>query len=192
MLRASRLPWPRPRARRVLVLGGARSGKSTHAERLLTRRAAVTYVATAPARPDDAEWRRRVAAHRGRRPAGWRTLETTALGHVLREESGPLLVDCLTLWLSTVMDECGVWDEDAAGHRAADGALAARVDDLLDGWRARRGEAVVVSNELGSGVVPATASGRRFRDELGWLNQRVAADADQVWLVVAGISQRLA
>lgn len=169
------------------MLGGARSGKSAFAEELAGARNRVTYVATAPRRPDDREWQRRVAEHRRRRPARWHTLETTDLGAVLRGEPGPLLIDCATLWLTAAMDGCGIWAETAG----ADVALADRVDELEDAWHATAARAVLVSNEAGCGVVPSTPAGRRFRDELGQLNRRLAARADEVWLVTAGIPQRL-
>lgn len=174
--------------RRVLVLGGARSGKSTFAEASVAGHDDVDYLATSATDPHDAEWVARVAAHRLRRPAGWRTLETLEVADALAEPSGrPLLVDCLTVWLARVMDEAGSWEE----HRGADAALAARVDALVAGIAATRRPLVLVSNEVGQGVVPATASGRRFRDEMGVLNSRVAAACDDVWFVVAGLPQRL-
>ncbi|MGH3320559.1 MAG: bifunctional adenosylcobinamide kinase/adenosylcobinamide-phosphate guanylyltransferase [Streptosporangiaceae bacterium] len=173
--------------RRVLILGGARSGKSAHAEQLLSGEPSVTYVATARRDPDDPEWEDRIRAHRARRPHSWRTDETGDLTRVLRTERGPLLVDCLTLWLAGVMDDCGVW----AGAPGADVQLACRLDDVVDAWRTTAAHVVAVSNEVGFGVVPPTPTGRRFRDELGSLNARVAADADEAWLVVAGIPCRL-
>jgi adenosylcobinamide kinase/adenosylcobinamide-phosphate guanylyltransferase len=201
-----RLPRrPGGRGYRVLVLGGARSGKSVTAERLLAGRDQVDYVATG-AVPDasDPEWAARVAIHQERRPPHWATLETRDLEGVLappdpsapapsapgrstRALATPVLVDCLSTWLAGVMDECGLW---SAGP-GADKALAARVDGLLDAWRATRRIVVAVSNEVGSGVVPATASGARYRDELGSLNTRVAVQCQQVWLCTAGIPRRL-
>ena len=172
----------------MFVLGGARSGKSSYAEKLLLREKTVDYVAcgTAPG-PEDPEWADRVALHRSRRPAAWRTIETLDLEPVLRAPGPPALVDCLTTWLAGVMDECGVWSE-APG---ADERLAAAVDGLVTAWAASRRRVVAVSNEVGSGIVPATPSGRRFRDELGVLNARVATASERVWLVTAGIPQRL-
>lgn len=183
-----RLRRPGGRRGRVLVLGGARSGKSSFAERSLAAAGDVTYVACG-ARPDgtDPEWDERVRRHRERRPATWRTLETQDLTAVLRLDRTPALVDCLSTWLAAVMDECGVW----TGAAGADEALAARVDALLEAWATSGRHVVAVSNEVGSGVVPATPSGRRYRDELGALNARVAAASNEVWLVVAGIPQRL-
>jgi adenosylcobinamide kinase / adenosylcobinamide-phosphate guanylyltransferase len=172
--------------RRVLVLGGARSGKSAAAERRLGRVTPVTYVATSGRRPDDPEWAERVAAHRAARPEHWRTVETTDLVGVLTQATGPILVDCLTLWLAAVMDEAGAWSDEDWYHGAAPARVASRIDDLVDSWAAATVPLVGVSNETGLGIVPDTASGRRFRDELGWLNQRIAAASDEVVLVVAG------
>jgi adenosylcobinamide kinase / adenosylcobinamide-phosphate guanylyltransferase len=192
-LRLSRLPLPgRPRLGRpyrVLVLGGARSGKSVTAERLLAVRDQVEYVATG-ATPDaaDPDWADRVRLHRQRRPAHWTTLETLDLERVLAGPgAGPVLVDCLSTWLARVMEQAGLWDS----QPGADESLARRVDGLLDAWRSTRRHVVAVSNEVGSGVVPGTASGVRFRDELGILNARVAAECEQVWLCTAGIARRL-
>jgi adenosylcobinamide kinase / adenosylcobinamide-phosphate guanylyltransferase len=176
------------RPRRTLVLGGARSGKSSFAEQLLTRDRAVDYVACGLV-PDgsDAEWTDRVALHRARRPSSWRTLGTVDLLAVLGRPGPPVLLDCLTTWLARVMDDCGVWSEAAD----SDARLAGEIDALLEAWAATRRRVVAVSNEVGSGVVPATASGRRFRDELGVLNTRVATASARVWLVTAGLPQRL-
>jgi adenosylcobinamide kinase/adenosylcobinamide-phosphate guanylyltransferase len=175
--------------RRVLVLGGARSGKSATAEGMLAGDRPVDYVATGmPPGSGDAEWDARVAEHQHRRPPQWRTVETLALTEVLAEPGpAPVLVDCLTTWLARVMDDCGAWD-DADGTAAA---LADRTDQVLQAWRHTRRQVIAVSNEIGSGVVPGTASGRRFRDELGRLNARIAADSDEVWLCTAGIARRL-
>jgi adenosylcobinamide kinase / adenosylcobinamide-phosphate guanylyltransferase len=193
------LPLPgrpqRGRPFRVLILGGARSGKSVTAERLLAARDRVDYVATGPV-PDasDPEWADRVRLHRQRRPAHWTTLETLDLEGVLAGTgmaparlATPVLVDCLSTWLAGVMAEADLWD----GAPGADKKLADRVDGLLEAWRSTRRHVVAVSNEVGSGVVPATASGMRFRDELGVLNARVAAECEQVWLCTAGIARRL-
>ena len=175
--------------RRVLVLGGARSGKSATAEGMLAGGGPVDYVATGtPPGSGDAEWDTRVAGHKQRRPAHWRTVETLALAEVLAApDPAPVLVDCLTTWLARVMDDCGAWD--GTGGTAA--ALADRTDEVLEAWRHTRRQVIAVSSEIGSGVVPGTAPGRRFRDELGRLNARIAADSDEVWLCTAGIARRL-
>lgn len=177
----------------MLVLGGARSGKSATAERMLAGRDRVDYVATG-AVPDDAdpEWAARVNAHRQRRPAGWTTLETQNLVPVLAASAPerlatPVLVDCLSTWLAGVMDSAGLWE----GRAGAGKEVASRVDDLVAAWQSTRRHVVAVSNEVGSGVVPATASGVRYRDELGVLNARIAAGCEQVWLTVAGIPRRI-
>ena len=173
----------------MLVLGGARSGKSVTAERLLAVRDQVEYIATGAA-PDaaDPDWAARVRAHKQRRPAHWTTLETLDLESVLAEPGpAPVLMDCLSTWLARVMEQAGLWD----GQPGADESLVRRVDGLLDAWRSTRRHVVAVSNEVGSGVVPGTASGVRFRDELGILNARVAAECEQVWLCTAGIARRL-
>jgi len=165
-------PW------RTLILGGARSGKSFEAERRLADEPHVTYVATA--RPGleewDSEWAERVQEHRDRRPATWETIETCDVAKVLNEATGVVLVDCLSLWLG-----------DAIAHDD----YAARIDELVEAWRGTRARVTAVSNEVGSGVVPDSASGRLFRDQLGRLNARVAAESDEVLLTVAGRVVRL-
>ena len=187
------LPLPgrprRGRPFRVLILGGARSGKSVTAERLLAARDQVDYVATGPvADASDPEWADRVRLHRQRRPAHWTTLETLDLESVLAGPgTAPVLVDCLSTWLAGVMEDAGLWaDAPGAGKKLAD-----RVDGLLAAWRTTKRHVVAVSNEVGAGVVPATESGIRFRDELGVLNARAAAECEQVWLCTAGIARRL-
>ncbi|WP_370947530.1 bifunctional adenosylcobinamide kinase/adenosylcobinamide-phosphate guanylyltransferase [Amycolatopsis sp. cg5] len=168
---------------KVLVLGGVRSGKSRHAEDLMTRHGNVVYVAAGlPPTDDDPEWAARVAAHRARRPSTWRTVETSDLTSVLRSARSPLLIDCLGTWLSRVLDEVGAWEQRKGWERRLDD----RLEDFLAAWASAGVPIVAVSNEVGSGVVPATFSGRLFRDVLGTLNSRVAAESDRVRLVVAG------
>lgn len=171
--------------RRTLVVGGARSGKSVEAERRLEAFPDVLYVATGGTRGGDTEWAERVAAHRERRPGSWRTTETCDLVPLLAEDGAPLLIDCLSLWLTDVMDSVGAWD-DAVWADGGERALRERVRELTDAVRATRRTVVAVSNEVGSGIVPATASGRRYRDELGRLNAAFAGECEQVVLVVAG------
>ena len=205
LARPGPLPVPgrprRGRPFRVLVLGGARSGKSVAAERMLGNRDRVDYVACGvPADDTDPSWAERIRLHRERRPARWTTLETLDLEGVLAGQDSdggrydstgrqavPVLVDCVSTWLAGVMDECGLWSDDVG----ADKELAARVDGLLHAWQFTRRMVVAVSNEVGSGVVPATVSGVRYRDELGRLNARIAAECEQVWLCTAGIARRL-
>ena len=193
------LPLPgrprRGRPFRVLVLGGARSGKSVTAERLLGNRDHVDYIACGPrADGGDPDWAERVRQHRERRPPHWTTLETLDLEGALtgrdlsaERQRVPVLVDCLSTWLAGVMEVSGLW----AGAEGADRELACRVDGLLGAWRSTTRLAVAVSNEVGSGVVPATASGVRYRDELGRLNAQIAAECEQVWQCTAGIARRL-
>ena len=175
--------WPRP-SRRVLVLGGARSGKSAHAEALLAAEPAVTYVATAPPREGDGDWAARVQAHVVRRPASWTTVETGDVAHALRTARSPLLVDDLGLWLTRAVDDAGAWEGPAD-------AVERAVDELVAAWRACSTTVVLVAPEVGSGVVPAHASGRRFRDLLGTVTTRLAAQSDEVVQVVAGLPRRL-
>ncbi len=169
---------------RVLVLGGARSGKSAYAEQRLAAEPQVVYVATAPPRDGDVEWAARVQAHVGRRPAAWTTVETGDVATALRTVTAPLLVDDLGLWLTRVVDGAGAWEGPLD-------AVDAACDELVAAWRARAGAAVLVAPEVGSGVVPATASGRRFRDLLGSVTARLAAGADEVVQVVAGLPRPL-
>ncbi|MER6465162.1 bifunctional adenosylcobinamide kinase/adenosylcobinamide-phosphate guanylyltransferase [Streptomyces sp. NPDC001288] len=171
--------------RRTLVLGGARSGKSVEAERRLESFPDVLYVATGGTRGGDTEWAARVAVHRDRRPGSWRTTETCDLVPLLAQDGPPLLVDCLSLWLTDAMDAVGAWD-DTEWASGGEKALRERVRELTEAVRSTLRTVVAVSNEVGSGIVPATASGRRYRDELGRLNAAFAAECEQVVLVVAG------
>jgi adenosylcobinamide kinase/adenosylcobinamide-phosphate guanylyltransferase len=176
--------------KRTLVLGGARSGKSAHAEGLLPADAPVTYVATARRDPSDAEWTARIATHVARRPATWRTVEPAphALADLLVQASGsPLLVDDLATWLTGVLDDVSAWDGGAAELAAA----VRHVDNLVAAVAGCAAPLVLVSAEVGLGVVPETRSGRLFRDELGSLNARLAQVCDEVVLLVAGIPVQL-
>ncbi len=182
-------PVGRRVGRRLLVTGGARSGKSHHAESLVRGRAPVTYVATAPAYPDDPEWVHRIEKHRHRRPPTWRLCETAQVADVLREAEPEetVLVDCLTLWITAAVDHADAWDDAPAAGTAVDEALA----ELLDALRATPADVVLVTNEVGSGIAPATASGRLFRDLLGGVNSAVATACDDVVLVTTGIPRTL-
>jgi adenosylcobinamide kinase / adenosylcobinamide-phosphate guanylyltransferase len=188
---------------RTLVTGGVRSGKSRHAESLLGGPGGpggsggsggpgdparpVTYLAPGPV-PDaatDADWAERIAAHRARRPGDWTTIESADLAGVLARTDGDVLVDCLGTWLTAFLDRRGLWETDIA---TATSAVAREVHDTADVLRVRdRGErTVLVTNEVGLGVVPEHRSGRLFRDLLGLVNQEIAAACDEVHLVVAG------
>ncbi|MCX5313549.1 bifunctional adenosylcobinamide kinase/adenosylcobinamide-phosphate guanylyltransferase [Streptomyces sp. NBC_00154] len=171
--------------RRTLVTGGARSGKSVEAERRLETFPEVVYVATGGGRDGDAEWAARIGLHRERRPAAWRTEETCELVELLESDGPPLLIDCLSLWLTDAMDRVDAWS-DAAWANGGETALRERIAELVGAVRGTRRTVVAVTNEVGSGVVPATASGRRFRDELGRLNAAFADECEHVLLVVAG------
>lgn len=172
----------------TLVTGGARSGKSGYAEQLAAQSGlAVVYLATAQAR--DAEMSRRIERHRAHRPAGWLTVEEPlALGAALRAQARAdrcIVVDCLTLWLTNLMladhpEQCDVATIDAGPRYTAERT------DFLDALRIAPGEIIVVSNEIGMGVVPLGALNRHFVDEAGWLNQVVAACAERVVWMVAG------
>ncbi|MBX6384757.1 MAG: bifunctional adenosylcobinamide kinase/adenosylcobinamide-phosphate guanylyltransferase [Microbispora sp.] len=177
-----------PRPRRTLLLGGSRSGKSEEAELRLAAEPEVTYVATGPSGGDDPAWLARVRAHRERRPAHWRTVETTDLEAVLSGDPGTFLIDGIGTWLAAVFDECAAWPDGARGddHRAALGLVAQRCDALVAAWRGTRARVVAVSDEVGLGVIPATPAGRLFRDALGRLNQALARESEDVALVVAG------
>ena len=175
--------------RRLLVIGGARSGKSHHAESLVRGRAPVTYVATAPTYPDDPEWVERIARHRHRRPPTWRLRETAQVADMLREAepAETVLVDCLTLWVTAAVDRADAWEDPSAAESAVEEVLA----DLLEAMAATQADVVLVTNEVGSGIAPATASGRLFRDLLGRVNTAVATASDDVVLVTAGIPRTL-
>jgi adenosylcobinamide kinase/adenosylcobinamide-phosphate guanylyltransferase len=171
-------------AQRTLVTGGVRSGKSRFAE-TLAGTGRVRYVAPGYPPGDDAEWAARIEAHRVRRPSRWETVETADVAAVLRAAApgDTLLVDCLTTWLARHLDDAGAWSEEPGWVSRADAAT----DDLVRAWGETAAASVVaVTNEIGLGVVPATASGRLFRDRLGALNQRIAAASDRVYLVVVG------
>ncbi|GAB0102522.1 hypothetical protein JMUB6875_14900 [Nocardia sp. JMUB6875] len=162
---------------RTLVLGGARSGKSAFAEQLAGSEA-VRYVATAVADPADADFAERIAAHRARRPASWTIVEGDLVA-ALREAAPVTLVDDLGTWLTARLDARGAWESPR-------GTLSPEMDTLVTAVDHYRERLIIVSPEVGLGVIPGTASGRLFRDEIGTLNQRLADVCDEVFLVVAG------
>lgn len=168
---------------RTLVLGGIRSGKSRWAESAIAESIAgtqpVRYLATGPAPASDAEWSARVAAHRQRRPRHWSTVETADVATQLRSDSTTAtLVDDVGSWLTAAMDRAGAW---------VDGSVSADVDELLDAVGSFSPPLALVTPEVGLTVVPPTEAGRRFADELGILNQRLAELCDRVVLVIAGV-----
>jgi adenosylcobinamide kinase/adenosylcobinamide-phosphate guanylyltransferase len=173
-------------AQLTLVVGGVRSGKSRLAERLAAGRPPVSYLATA--RPDDAEMARRVEEHRQRRSAEWKTIEEpwdiarTVAAHA---PGGCLLLECLPLWLTNCL--VGL----PGRPPREDAAILAEVDDLAAVGRSVDGWVVVVSSEVGCGIMPANALARRFADVLGEANQRLAAVAADVYVCVAGIPMRV-
>ncbi len=164
----------------ILVLGGVRSGKSRYAQQLAEHSTRVTFLATAEHR-DDEEMHRKIERHRADRPAHWTTVEERiALGRVVEaseDSCDAILIDCLTLFGANLME---VYGSNEAG-------LNACIEDLCAALKATSRKVILVSNEVGSGVVPAYALGRRFRDVVGDINQRVAALADTVLLMVAGL-----
>jgi adenosylcobinamide kinase / adenosylcobinamide-phosphate guanylyltransferase len=166
---------------RTLVLGGIRSGKSEFAESVIAQSVGVEdpvrYLATGLVADDD-EWAERVANHRARRPRHWSTAETSDAAKQLRaDDCLPTLLDDVGGWLTAAMDRGDAW---------AGGSVEADIDDLLDAVAGYQVDLVLVSPEVGLTVVPETAAGRRFADELGALNQRLAQLCDRVVLVVAG------
>jgi len=175
---------------RRLIIGGARSGKTAHAIALAkslsqARGVNVTYVATAQAL--DQEMQHRISLHRAERPATWRTLEApTGLAQALRgqEASSVLVIDCMTLWLSNALLKD--FREDAPTAELP--AWAAERAEFLQWLQTVRGEVLLISNEVGAGIVPLSPLARRFQDEQGRLNQMLAATCDEVTLVVAGIA----
>lgn len=169
----------------ILILGGARSGKSAYAERLARERGGdVLFVATATAGDD--EMARRIAAHQVARPAAWRTLEAPigiAAGVTASDDpAGTIVLDCLTLLVSNLL-----LAHEAAGEEAVAGAIDAEIDALLAQIESDTATWIIVSNEVGMGLVPPYPLGRIYRDLLGRVNARVAARADRAYLLVAGL-----
>ena len=175
---------------RELIIGGARSGKSTLAEKRATESGLrVIYVATAQAL--DGEMQQRIAHHRARRPAHWGLVEAPLhLAETLQKHAAPdvcLLVDCLTLWLSNLLFSGNAAQQVDAGEAIECALFADEMQALLDGLPRLPGKIILVSNEVGWGVVPMAAISRFFADEQGRLNQRVAALCEKVTLVAAGL-----
>jgi adenosylcobinamide kinase/adenosylcobinamide-phosphate guanylyltransferase len=163
----------------MLVLGGARSGKSRFALQVASKAASVTFVATA--RASDEEMRTKIECHRSERPAHWKTREEPLnIAEAIScegESSNLVIVDCLTMFAANLME----------AHGENQAAIQTAVSTLSAVLRVSKRGVVLVSNEVGGGVVPEYASGRQFRDLLGELNQRVAAIADHLVMMVAGL-----
>ncbi len=174
--------------RLILVTGGARSGKSAYAQQRARELGgdAVTVIATAV--PGDAEMARRIARHRAERPPTWRTLEAPSNAAAALEavETEVVVLDCLTVLTSNVLLAAGPGDEEAALD-----AVAGETERLMNAAAARSGTLLVVTNEVGLGLVPPTPIGRWFRDALGAANQRLSAAADEVVLLVSGLPMAL-
>lgn len=180
--------------RLTFILGGARSGKSAYAQKLAAERGVrVLYVATAQAGDD--EMVSRIAAHRAERPDGWQTLEASlSVGPAIRHHASRftlppdvILLDCLTLLASNVI----VPLPEPVTEADATAALDREIDELLAAYRETEAEWIVISNEVGLGIVPAYALGRVYRDALGRANQRLATAADEVLFMVAGLPMRV-
>jgi adenosylcobinamide kinase/adenosylcobinamide-phosphate guanylyltransferase len=181
----------------TLILGGARSGKSSYAEHLATQHSGqVLYIATA--QPLDGEMAERIANHQKNRPANWQTLEVASgVGTWLKSrlpQVDVILVDCLTLLVSNLLlaVSSGIGEDLTVDEEAATALVETEITRLLEAVRAIPAEWIVVSNEVGLGLVPPYPLGRVYRDLLGRANQRAASQADQVIFMIAGIPMRLA
>ena len=179
--------------RLILILGGARSGKSTFAERLAANSGKrVAFIATATA--SDTDMQDRITRHRASRPATWTTIEEPLdLVHALQEASNRadiILLDCMTLWLSNWMGQQEFAGDEVALRNSSIEHVLSAIEMLLAAVRTLPiGKTVlVVSNEVGLGIVPMHPLSRAYRDTLGWVNQRIAQDAERVYLMVAGLA----
>jgi adenosylcobinamide kinase/adenosylcobinamide-phosphate guanylyltransferase len=191
---------------RTLIVGGARSGKSSEAELRLAAEPSVTYLAAGPWADEswrsadgepDTEWASRVARHQAARPSWWRTEESLDVAGALRRVSGALLIDGIGTWLAAIMEEAGAWPDNGADWPSSaaqanpQDVIDARIEELIGAWRQTKALVVAVTDEVGSGLVPPYPAGRIFRDQLGWLNQRLTAESDVSVLVVAGRTMML-
>ena len=173
----------------TFIIGGARSGKSIYAERLAAQsNGHVLYIATA--QPLDDEMEKRIATHRAKRPPAWTTLELpTEVGkHLLGShlQTDVILVDCLTLLVSNLVLQAAP-DSDHPDEQTTRTLVEIEIGDLVNAIESIQAEWIIVSNEVGQGLVPAYPMGRVYRDVLGWANQRLAKQADKVIWMVAGI-----
>lgn len=165
----------------TFIIGGARSGKSGFAQRL-AQHLPMPWVYLATAEPLDAEMKDRIATHRQARGDGWTTVEEPLdfTGQVLKATTGVILIDCITLWITNLM-----------GAGRSDAEISAAVDGLATTCNGTRASVIMVSNEVGHGIVPENPLGRRFRDAAGATNQRLAVAADEVYLMAAGIPMKI-
>ncbi len=170
---------------KVLVTGGVRSGKSFHAESLLLAASHVTYVAPGPTIDEDSDpdWAARITAHQERRPNHWSTRETRDLAAAIADGEDALIIDCLGTWLAAQIDELDGW---SSIQEEWESELMARVDAAVDALARTERMVVIVTNEVGLGVVPERRAGRIFRDLLGVVNQRFGSECDEVHFIVAG------
>ncbi len=170
--------------RLVLIIGGARSGKSDYARRLAQERGGndVLFIATAQA--GDEEMRERIEKHRAERPREWQVIESArqVASAVAARNASVALLDCVTLWVSNVL---------LADEQGAERTMMLELDDLLAWHHAADVELIIVSNEVGMGVVPDNELGRAYRDLLGAVNRKIAAEADEVYFMVAGLSMQV-
>ena len=173
-------------SRLTFILGGARSGKSSHAQSLAEATGkSVTFLATA--RALDEEMTRRIQKHRAERPAGWETLEVPCdlAVHVPQIKTDVVVLDCVTLLVSNLLMQ--FVKDDLVEEEPFLLAVKKEMEDLLAAIHEQNQEWFIVSNELGLGLVPPYQMGRVYRDALGWANQRLAREADTVLFMVAGI-----
>jgi len=177
-----------------LIIGGARGGKSQFAQDIAAKTGkSVLFVATAEAGDD--EMRRRIKAHQASRPAGWRTLEApTGLGLKIRAEAGDvqvIILDCVTLLVNNIFSRY----TDTAGEMTDTAAIENEVEEEIDGLigciNSLDAEFIIITNEVGMDLVPVNAMGRLYRDVLGRANQALAARAEEVFLMVAGLPVRI-
>lgn len=180
-------------AKAILIIGGARSGKSVFAQELAsTLGGPVLFVATAEAGDD--EMRQRIEAHRKARPAGWRTLETTThIGCRILSEIGTaqtVLIDCITLLVNNIFLEHG-GNGDELDAPLIEKAVITEINELIDCVSQANASFIMVTNEVGLGLVPASKLGRLYRDGLGKANQMLARHADEVYLMMAGLPLRI-
>ena len=186
-------------AKMTFVLGGARSGKSAFAEELAKKYNEVVYIATAEVK--DEEMRERIQTHRARRPFNWKTIESPF--HVdrvisnLNEKAGLVYIDCITLYITNMIlsddaaNSAGSADKQREVLKQKQSQILGEINKLCKVCRESKSDVIIVSNEVGLGIVPDNALSRVFRDIAGSANQMIADEADEVYFVVAGIAQRI-